>query len=114
MDDFIRKPYRSSEIYDCLAKHLGVRYIYDQATAAKGEEELSADALARLPEILRHELSDSLVLGNAERLEQLMLRIEQQDAELAKVLAHHLDDFNYLPILKALETTEKISKEAAT
>jgi CheY-like chemotaxis protein len=26
MDDFIRKPYRPHEIFDCMARHLGVRY----------------------------------------------------------------------------------------
>ncbi len=28
MDDFVLKPYHPSEIFDCLAKHLGVQYLY--------------------------------------------------------------------------------------
>lgn len=28
MDDVLRKPYRFHEIYDCLARHLGLKYIY--------------------------------------------------------------------------------------
>ena len=28
MDDFVRKPYRIEEIYDCLARHLGLKYLY--------------------------------------------------------------------------------------
>jgi CheY-like chemotaxis protein len=28
MDDFVRKPYRFEEIYDCLSKQLGVRFVY--------------------------------------------------------------------------------------
>ena len=27
-DDFIRKPYRDSEVFDALAKHLGIRFLY--------------------------------------------------------------------------------------
>lgn len=29
MDDYISKPYRSAEIYECLEKHLGVTYLYE-------------------------------------------------------------------------------------
>ncbi len=29
MDDFIRKPYRPEEIFDCLTRHLGVRFVYE-------------------------------------------------------------------------------------
>jgi len=27
-DDFIRKPYRDTDIFEALAKHLGVRFLY--------------------------------------------------------------------------------------
>jgi CheY-like chemotaxis protein len=33
-DDFIRKPYQVTEIFECLAKHLGVRYITTGETGA--------------------------------------------------------------------------------
>ena len=32
MDDFVGKPYRANEIYACLSKHLGVKYIYEGFT----------------------------------------------------------------------------------
>lgn len=31
MDDFIRKPYRPEEIFDCMARHLGIRFLYEEA-----------------------------------------------------------------------------------
>jgi signal transduction histidine kinase/ActR/RegA family two-component response regulator len=34
-DDFIRKPYQITEIYECLTKHLGVRYITAGETGAE-------------------------------------------------------------------------------
>jgi signal transduction histidine kinase/ActR/RegA family two-component response regulator len=34
MTDFIRKPYRAEEIFDCLARHLGVRFVYDEMPSA--------------------------------------------------------------------------------
>jgi CheY-like chemotaxis protein len=33
MDDFVRKPYRFGEIYDCLARQLGLKYVYRSLAA---------------------------------------------------------------------------------
>jgi len=30
VDDFVRKPFAASEVYDCMARHLGLRRIYGQ------------------------------------------------------------------------------------
>ena len=35
MDDFVRKPYRSHEIYECLSKQLGLRYVYRNMPVSK-------------------------------------------------------------------------------
>ncbi len=107
MDDFVRKPYQPAEIFDCLAKQLGVHYVYAHAAPAGKATVLSLDLLAKLPATIRRELLDGMVLGNVERLDQIMLRIEQQDAEIAKLLTPHLASYNYLPVIKALEITEK-------
>ena len=104
VDDFVRKPYRPAEIFDCMTRQLGVHFIHEQAAHIEADSALSTSALAKLPEILRRELADDLVLGNTEQLAQLIHRIKQQDAALAKVLARHVAAFNYLPILNALET----------
>ena len=34
-DDFIRKPYRPSEIFDCMARHLGLRLIDGESQSEK-------------------------------------------------------------------------------
>jgi signal transduction histidine kinase/ActR/RegA family two-component response regulator len=33
LDDFVRKPYRLEEIFECLQRQLGVRYVYQDVTA---------------------------------------------------------------------------------
>jgi CheY-like chemotaxis protein len=30
MDDVLRKPYQFREIYDCLSRHLGLQYVYQE------------------------------------------------------------------------------------
>ena len=42
LDDFVRKPYRPGDIFDCLARHLGVRYRYLDARPASREEPAAA------------------------------------------------------------------------
>jgi hypothetical protein len=89
-----------------MTRQLGVHFVYEQAAHIEADSALSASALAKLPKTLRRELADGLVLGNTEQLAQLIHRIEQQDAALAKVLARHVAAFNYLPILNALEAVD--------
>jgi CheY-like chemotaxis protein len=33
IDDVLRKPYRFHEIYDCMARHLGLKYVYRETQA---------------------------------------------------------------------------------
>jgi len=107
LDDFVRKPYRPAEIFECLERHLGVRYIYGSAASADRQSAFPTAALLRLPEALRRKLADALINGNTERIAESMRHVEQQDAELAQVLACYLDHFNYLPILQALESADE-------
>ncbi len=105
LDDFIRKPYRPAEIFDCMTRQLGVHFVYEQAIQVSVDAALSASSLAKLPETLRRELEDALILGNTEQLATLMVRIEHQDAALAKILSRYVATYNYQPILSALENT---------
>ncbi|MGZ4957625.1 MAG: ATP-binding protein [Methylomonas sp.] len=107
MDDFVRKPYRPEEIFDCMARLLGVKFIYQQNAAHQEiESSLSATSVAHLPESLRRELKDALILGNTDRFSGLLQRIGEQDKELARSIGQHLNSYDYLPILTALEALE--------
>ena len=110
VDDFVRKPYRPAEIFDCMTRQLGVHFVYAQTAHIETDSALSSSALAKLPEALRRELADGLILGNTEHLTQLIHRIEQQDSSLAKILTRHVTAFNYLPVLNALETIDNHKK----
>jgi CheY-like chemotaxis protein len=64
LDDFLRKPYRRREIFDCMARLLGVRYTCARRTATFAEEQglpLHPEALAELSEELCEELEDALI-----------------------------------------------------
>ncbi|WP_231914839.1 PAS domain S-box protein [Methylomonas sp. DH-1] len=101
MNEFIGKPYRPAEIYDCLARQLGVRYLYSDAPAA-AMPTLAADSLAALAPALRRELELALKSLESERIADAIGRIKAYDNQLAAALAVLADNYNYPAILKAL------------
>ena len=105
MDDFVRKPYRFEEIYDCLARQLGLEYIYhDDKTADHGEPVAITPAmLASLPAELRDSLTDALRNLDSERIAILILQIGEIDPALGQALSRLADYFDYPAILKLLD-----------
>ncbi len=106
MDDFVRKPYRSSEIYECMSKHLGVRYLYGNAPAAETGMEavnLTPEMLEVLPQEMRHELEEALQSLNSERIDDVIQKIEKYDRQLGQALAQIAGNFDYPAILRALQ-----------
>ncbi|MDX9971589.1 MAG: ATP-binding protein, partial [FCB group bacterium] len=64
-DDFVRKPYRDSEIFDALANHLGIRFQYaveSPATAETKTSELNVEQLRKLPRDITDRLSKAVEL----------------------------------------------------
>ncbi len=105
MDDFVRKPYRFHEIYDCMARHLGVKYITRAAAPAAAEVPrvpLAPAMLAVLADAARGELKDALESLDGERIGAVIQRIGETNADLAQVLLRLAEDFDYPAILRAL------------
>ncbi len=105
MDDFVRKPYRFDEIYDSLARQLGIRYLYRSDTPEEQAKSvtLTAEMLDSLPTTLRIELKESLQELDSERIEKAILQINEVDTQLGSVLSHLADYFDYPAILNALD-----------
>lgn len=106
IDDFVLKPYRFHDIYDCLIKHLNVQYIYADAQAESSVPDLTltAEALLVLPVELRAELQTVLQSLDSEKINAVIEQVATYDAELKVTLQHLADNFDYPAILKALKT----------
>jgi CheY-like chemotaxis protein len=112
MDDFLRKPYRREEIFDCVARHLGVRYLYKEAAPTSSADPVAAlrrEALAMLPQQLRRELADALVRLDAGPISEVIRRVSEQDSQLGGALASCAKRFAYTEILNALEDCNPLS-----
>ncbi|MDM8549046.1 DUF3365 domain-containing protein [Desulfobacterales bacterium HSG2] len=115
-NDFVRKPFRDSEIFDMMRKHLGVRYVYDEPAREPGTEEqdripLTADALTALPAELRAELEQAIRSLDPTRVSDLTERIRGQNAALADALDISMDNFEYERILALLQESRKLEEE---
>jgi CheY-like chemotaxis protein/anti-sigma regulatory factor (Ser/Thr protein kinase) len=102
MDDFVRKPYRFDEIYDCLARQLGVKYFYRSDAAKTAPVALTPEVLTVLPAALRKALRDALESLDNEHIAAAIRLIAEVDAELGRTLSRLAEYFDYPAILDAL------------
>jgi CheY-like chemotaxis protein len=113
-DDFVHKPYRTGEIFDCMARHLGVRYLYRDKSGST-RESLSApqpEALAALPQDLRGHLKEAVISLDVRRIAAMIDRVAERDASLGNVLAGCAEGFAYTAILNALDDGNFRTKSA--
>jgi len=111
LDDYLHKPFRPAEVFDCMARHLGVRY-RRAGVPAKAEPEprpslFSAEAVAALPPELRAELQDAIVALDASRIETVVKRVSEVDARLGEAMAECARTFSYSVLLRALESVRR-------
>lgn len=105
-DDFIRKPFRDAEIFDALAKHLGIRFQYSHEyppTTEGNVSALTADQLYGLPRKLTDELAKATELLDGQRILEATRQISDIDRELAERLRRMVDKLQYKELLKALD-----------
>ncbi|UCC64008.1 MAG: response regulator, partial [Anaerolineae bacterium] len=113
-DDFVRKPFRKDEIYDVLARHLGVRFVYDEKpaqptvagpakAAAPPGYGLSAEAVATLPVSWLADLQQATTKADLTLILSLIEQIREHDATLANALANLAQNYEYKKILTLIE-----------
>jgi CheY-like chemotaxis protein len=111
-DDFVRKPFREDEIYDKLAKHLGVRFIYEEqaplaavqpADAAPLADVLTPAALAALPAGWVADLQQATIKADLNLILILIDQIRGENPALADTLTDLARNFEYKKILTVIE-----------
>jgi PAS domain S-box-containing protein len=114
MDDFIRKPYRFEEIYDSLARQLGVKYIYQSDdTEQASTVALTPSMLSPLSPVQRDELRTALEDLDSERITAIIRQIGEVDVQLSRTLSRLADNFDYPAILHGLDEMDENKGNAA-
>lgn len=112
-DDYIRKPFRESEIFDTLTRHLGVRFrtlAEENVTARLPVSRRHIDLAGRLAALdgeTRDLLREAAILGHNDRLLACVERIRAQDEALADALEEWVNGYQLHKILRLFERGEE-------
>jgi signal transduction histidine kinase/CheY-like chemotaxis protein len=115
-DDFVRKPFHEQEIFEVMAKHLGLQYVYEEApavpdAAVETGTQITPQQLAALPADLRSRLHDAVVELDKERILALIEQIKPIDAQMARSLDTAVRRLALSPLLDLLEQSERPERE---
>jgi len=108
-DDFISKPFRFEEVYQCLAKFLQVEFEYEPTQPTSVTQEQPTDQLdiaeLSLPRDLYERLKDAAELNELTEMEHILnrLRADAQYRQLTQILDHLLMNYDIDGILMTLQ-----------
>ncbi|NER98162.1 MAG: PAS domain S-box protein, partial [Symploca sp. SIO1B1] len=127
-NDFIRKPFRESEIFEAMKQQMGVRYIYEEVAGEgkslptesdsqrvastiglasqehpQGTPILSPAAFASLPADWLANFQQATVEGDLDLMLTLIEQIRQQNNHLADALASLANQFQFEELLALIE-----------
>jgi signal transduction histidine kinase/ActR/RegA family two-component response regulator/HAMP domain-containing protein len=105
--DFVRKPFRESDIFQMMEKHLGVRYRYGERDNSfdTGRGEINKDdlnlagSIRNLPDNLIAMLEEAVELSDSAMIDKVIEKILIKDTPLAKALSKLAGNFAYDRIL---------------
>ncbi|WP_426548133.1 ATP-binding protein [Dapis sp. BLCC M126] len=106
-DDFVRKPFRESIIFETMQKHLGVEYIYEENTQFQTITELSSLTVEDLQTMPTEWLEKVYFASKAlddDMMEELIDEIPVAQSLLGQQLKTLVDDFQFQRIRQLLES----------
>ncbi len=108
-DDFVRKPFHKEVIFDTMAKHLGVRYLYQEQESPSRPAHVTveplnlADLLAAMPHQWIVKLHESALDADAELVSQILEEVPESDALVRQTCKGWVKKFQFEKILDLTE-----------
>ena len=107
-DDLVRKPFREQELFDAMARHLGLKFIYDNAPGHQGGEDapglqVGPEQFEGLPAELLRELRQAVIELDTARTQALIEQVSARDASLGRALNTLAAQLDYKRLLKLIE-----------
>jgi len=114
IDDFVLKPVSAEQVFDCMKRHLSLKYILEEKEneilmseipqkSPKQQYTQLVDLLKNLDKGLVQELRHSVLLLNSQDLEQVLGRIGETDPKLAQAIRSFVQQIRYDLILDAIK-----------
>jgi len=103
-DGFVRKPFREKEVFDAMAQHLGVEFVYEEEeeavqTPSGSREALTPEALSGLPGEWVAQLHEAASQADEEMVMSLIEQIEGEHDGLARGLRELVGEFQFGKII---------------
>jgi len=103
MDDFVGKPYRPGEIFNCMARHLGIEFVYPETSVScQPLVELTPELMRSVPEGLRARLSSAVINLDSSKVDEVIAVIAATHPQIAATLAVYAGDYAYTAIMNLL------------
>ncbi len=118
-DDYVRKPFRESEIFEKLSRHLGVKFSYSETRATPESRksvslsngDIEREAATLVPGLLE-ELGEATEFSDAARIDQVIEEIRTQNAQLAESLGKLAEKFAYDEILTLVAKAQTAARSS--
>ena len=104
-DDFVSKPFREGEIFEMLAKHLGIRFVYQDTLSeiipptTTPVDIFGPGGLDGIPAELLAQLHTATVQADMDRVVKLIEEIEPLHPQAARTLSELAQNFEYNQII---------------
>lgn len=104
-DDFLRKPFSEAEVYELIAKHLNLKFTYEnlKPSAAPESERVTPDDLEGLPDGWVSNLRQAATRGRTQELLSLIDQLDESHHLLANALQAMVDNYEFKRILDLTE-----------
>jgi len=105
-DDFVSKPYRENDLFEVMAKHLNIEYVYEHNQVGADSERLPTPKpldFGTVDVLFKKELSHAVLSTDAIKISELVKNIRLTNPQLASNLQICADNFDYESIQKALD-----------
>ncbi len=106
-DDFIRKPFQEEEIFEVMAKHLNLQYIYKEENQPEvlleSDKDLISEQLLKIPRELMERLYRAVLELNMSLTMELLEEIYKQEPIVGKTLKTLARKLDYGKIMELLE-----------
>ena len=108
-DDIVSRPFKEAEIFDVMARHLGVRYVYEESIehGARSKEQpfediLTPMALAELPDDLLAELKQAIIDLDVDHIGAIIEQVRGLSAPVADALAKLAGEYQFDEIMERI------------
>ncbi|WP_159787831.1 ATP-binding protein [Sodalinema gerasimenkoae] len=109
-DDFVRKPFRESTIFEKIAHYLGVHYCYEDSSIDPKPgsdsrllcESEMVNCLGQLGQAWRQSLKDAVELADEDLILKLLETLPDDQAPLRQTIRQLVDEFQYGTLLDRL------------